>query len=99
MFGYRTKIVLVCDVSSPSVPVPTNTNGPNYKSDYGGFSFGAALLAPPKSGRFSRFSFVFSSSSCIDSVTGSTYGDKGTEEKKEDSLYDPDADLFFGASL
>ena len=38
------------DAAPPALPVPTKTNGKNNKKYDGSFSFGAALLSPPKSG-------------------------------------------------
>ena len=57
-------------------PVPANTNGKNDKKDNGGFSFGATLFAPPKSGGVYGFIFQFSSSSDINSGVSSVSGNK-----------------------
>ena len=96
--GDRTNIGIAFDAPQLALPVPTNTNGGNNKKDDGSFSFGAALLAPPKSGGVREFYFGLSSSSAINGDTGSVSWDKRVKEKKEDSSSAPAADFYFGPS-
>ena len=54
------------------------------------------MLAPPKSRGIGRFSFGLLSSYTINGGTISVSGDKGAEDKKEDTSYTPDASFYFG---
>ena len=84
------------DAPPQALLVSTKTNGKNNKKDDSIFSFGAALLAPPKSGGVGGF--YFSSSYAINRGTISISGDKGAEEKKEDASSAPADDFSFGVS-
>ena len=53
--GYRTKRGFMFDSTLPALPVPTKTNRKNNKKYDGSFSYGAALLLPPKSGGVEHF--------------------------------------------
>ena len=89
--GDRNKRWFVFDALSPALPVPTNTNSKNNKKDDAGFSFGAALLAPPNYWGVGGFYLGLYSSSIIHRSTGSIYREKVTEEKKEESSSAPAA--------